>query len=95
MLLCGFAVLVCAGSVSAQPVPARDLWEFPLGAILEPAALASEPGAGLWNPAGTALRPSERMRFGVASLSTGVQQAHKTDGIRVGVGSALLGFDRP
>ena len=74
MLLCGFAVLVCAGSVSAQPVPARDLWEFPLGAILEPAALASEPGAGLWNPAGTALRPSERIRFGVASLSTGVQQ---------------------
>jgi hypothetical protein len=55
-------------------VPARDLWEFPLGAVLEPAALAAEPGAGLWNPAASALRAGERIRLGVASLSGGAAQ---------------------
>ena len=74
MLICGLAALCWARGLTAQPVPARDLWEFPLGAILEPAALAAEPGAGLWNPAASALRPGERLRLGVASLSTGAQQ---------------------
>ncbi|MEO7521716.1 MAG: hypothetical protein ABIW79_07870 [Gemmatimonas sp.] len=68
-LLCGLAASLCATILGAQPVPARDLLEFPLGAVLEPAALAREPGAGLWNPAMTALMPGERWRFGVASLS--------------------------
>lgn len=67
-------MLAWARGLGAQPVPARDLWEFPLGAVLEPAALAAEPGAGLWNPALTALRPHERVRLGVASLATGAQQ---------------------
>lgn len=58
----------------AQPVPARDLWEFPIGVMYEPAALAGEPGAGLWNPATAALRDGERFRFGVASLSAGSAQ---------------------
>ena len=74
MLICGVVALCWARGLAAQPVPARDLWEFPLGAVLEPAALAAEPGAGLWNPAASALRPGERIRFGVASLSTGAQQ---------------------
>lgn len=68
-LLCGLAALLSASFAEAQPVPARDLWEFPLGAVLEPAALASEPGAGLWNPAAMALPAGDRWRFGVASLS--------------------------
>lgn len=68
-LLCGLAASLCACSLRAQPVPARDLWEFPLGAVLEPAALANEPGAGLWNPASTALDPGVRWRLGVASVS--------------------------
>jgi hypothetical protein len=68
-LLCGLAALLCASRSNAQPVPARDLWEFPLGAVLEPAALAREPGAGLWNPAGIALDSMTRWRFGVASLA--------------------------
>lgn len=68
-LWCGLAAFLCTTSLGAQPVPARDLWEFPLGAVLEPAALAREPGAGLWNPAATALASQERWRFGVASLS--------------------------
>lgn len=72
--LCGFAAFCWARGLTAQPVPARDLWEFPLGALLEPAALAGEPGAGLWNPAASALKPGQRLRLGVASLATGNQQ---------------------
>ncbi len=74
LFICGVAAFSWAHGLAAQPVPARDLWEFPLGAVLEPAALAAEPGAGLWNPAASALRPGERIRLGVASLSTGGQQ---------------------
>lgn len=68
-LLCGLAACLSASFAEAQPVPARDLWEFPLGAVLEPAALASEPGAGLWNPASMAIPRGDRWRFGVASLA--------------------------
>ena len=68
-LLCGLAAFCIATVLEAQPVPARDLWEFPLGALLEPAALASEPGAGLWNPAAGLIADSVRWRFGVASLA--------------------------
>jgi hypothetical protein len=74
MLICGLAAFGWARGLAAQPVPARDLWEFPLGAVLEPAALAAEPGAGLWNPAASALRAGERIRLGVASLSSGSAQ---------------------
>ncbi len=75
MLICGLAAFGWATTgLRAQPVPARDLWEFPLGAIFEPPALASEPGAGLWNPATVALAAGDRFRFGVASLSTGNAQ---------------------
>lgn len=89
MLICGLAAFGWAGSLAAQAVPARDLWEFPLGAIFEPPALATEPGAGLWNPATTALGVDVRYRFGVASLSAGSAQgvdgqllsmAHRLDG---------------
>lgn len=74
MLICGLAAFGWATGLRAQPVPARDLWQFPLGAIFEPPALASEPGAGLWNPAMAALPTGDRLRFGVASLSTGSAQ---------------------
>lgn len=75
MLICGLAAFGWASTgLGAQPVPARDLWEFPLGAIFEPPALASEPGAGLWNPATIALPVGDRLRFGVASINTGNAQ---------------------
>lgn len=74
MLICGLAAFGWATGLGAQPVPARDLWEFPLGAIFEPPALATEPGAGLWNPATIAVPLGERFRFGVASLATGNAQ---------------------
>lgn len=74
-LLCGLAAFCWGSRALAQPVPARDLWEFPLGAVLEPAGLASEPGAGLWNPAAAALPRGDRWRLGVASLSAPSDQS--------------------
>src|SRR6187455_1335741 len=73
--LCGLVAFAWASSLSAQTVPARDLWEFPLGSVLEPAALASEPGGGLWNPATTLISSVERWRLGVASLSSASDQS--------------------
>lgn len=73
--LCGLAAFAWASGLSAQTVPARDLWEFPLGSVFEPAALASEPGGGLWNPASTRLAGPDRWRFGVASLSSTSDQS--------------------
>jgi hypothetical protein len=73
-LTCGLVALLWAPRLHAQAVPARDLWEFPLGAVFEPAALAVEPGAGLWNPATMHLPPGDRLRLGVASLAAGAAQ---------------------
>lgn len=67
-------VTTLASAAAAQPVPARDLWAFPLGAVLEPAALAGGAGAALWNPASIALAPAERLRLSVATLATGAAQ---------------------
>ncbi len=78
---CGLPALLLAGAVGAQPIPARDLLEFPLGAVLEPAALAVESGSGLWNPATAVLRKTERWRFGVAAITTQQDQ---------GIGSQLM-----
>lgn len=66
--------MVGAIPLRAQTVPARDLWDFPLGAVGAPAALAVDAGVGLWNPAMMGLPESMRWRAGVASLSTGVDQ---------------------
>ncbi len=74
-VLCGLAIVLWAPGLRAQAVPARDLWEFPLGAVLEPAALAVEPGGGLWNPATLGLGPSARWRAGVASVSSSADQS--------------------
>ncbi len=84
MLWCGLAVLLGTRGLGAQTVPARDLWEFPLGAVLEPAALASEPGSGLWNPAALRVPVGARWNLGVASLTTSAEQA--VDGHLVAIG---------
>jgi hypothetical protein len=73
--LCGLAAYAWAPGLLAQSVPARDLWEFPLGAVLEPAALANEPGGGLWNPAASRLGSKERWRVGIASLTSASDQS--------------------
>lgn len=74
-LIGGLAAFGLASGLAAQSVPARDLWEFPLGALYEPSATAVEAGAGLWNPATVALASGERARFGVASLAAGSAQS--------------------
>jgi hypothetical protein len=75
MLICGLAALGWAPGLAAQAVPARDLWELPLGAVYEPPALAVEPGAGLWNPATVQLARGDRFRLGVAALPAGAVQS--------------------
>lgn len=73
--LSGLAAALWGSVLVAQPpVPARELWQFPLGAVLEPAALASEAGTGLWNPASVAMGADSRLQVGVAWLSASVSQ---------------------
>lgn len=75
--LCGLVCWLGAASLQAQSVPARDLWEFPLAAALQPAALSAEPANGLWNPAVHGLGKDQRLLVGIASLAasseTGVE----------------------
>ncbi len=75
VLACAAVWPVCGmAPLAGQAVPARDLWGVPLGAVLEPAALAGGAGAAVWNPAAVALGPTERLRLSVAALATGVAQ---------------------
>lgn len=68
-----FAALgsVClAGAAAAQPVPGRDLLEFPVGLLAEAAPLSTQMTGGLWNPATAALPAGRRGAFGYAGLVT-------------------------
>lgn len=79
-----FAVLMLGGApaaASAQRIPARDLLDFPLGTMAEPAALATTLGDGLWNPATIALRGEQRVRVGIGALVSSAEQ---------GVGAQML-----
>lgn len=72
-----FAALICGGmatAVSAQQVPARDLLDFPIGSIAEPAALASQFSSGLWNPAAVDLPTGERVKLGILALNSPIEQ---------------------
>lgn len=73
-----FAALVSGAAAAsppawAQDVPARDLLDFPIGTVAEPAALAATVGDGLWNPA-TAHLAGPRARVGIGALSSSAQQ---------------------
>lgn len=97
-LRCGLTAIGWATGLGAQTVPARDLWEFPLGAVFEPPAIAVEPGGGLWNPATLHLPAAARFRFGVASLASGAEQGvdgqllsaayRRTNGVTLGLSMA-------
>jgi hypothetical protein len=68
-----FAALgsVClAGAAAAQPVPGRDLLEFPVGLLAEAGPLSNQMIGGLWNPATAALPASRRAAFGFAGLTS-------------------------
>jgi hypothetical protein len=76
--------IILASSVAAQQVPGRDLFEFPLGLLAEPAALSTQMTASLWNPAAGQLPPARRAALGITELYSPQEQ-----GVRLGmVGAA-------
>src|SRR3982751_5236845 len=58
----------------AQQVPGRDLYQFPLGTLAEPAALATAAGGGFWNPATLALGDTTRLLLSATALSSPIKQ---------------------
>jgi hypothetical protein len=69
------AVLGPLRSASSQQVPGRDLFQFPIGTLAEPAALASAAGGGFWNPATIALQPGNRFLLSATALNSPIEQA--------------------
>src|SRR5512132_2588140 len=72
--LIGASALAGPPTAAAQRVPGRDLLDFPIGTLAEPAALASQMGDGLWNPATIRLLPDRRARVSAGALATGADQ---------------------
>jgi hypothetical protein len=72
--------IVLAGPAASQQVPGRDLFEFPLGLLAEPAALSTQMTATLWNPAAGQLPSGRRAAIGVAELYSPQEQ-----GVRLGM----------
>ncbi|MEO8562816.1 MAG: hypothetical protein ABI601_12115 [bacterium] len=68
------AVLGPLRAAAGQQVPGRDLFQFPIGTLAEPAALASEAGGGFWNPATLALESGNRMLLSATALNTPIEQ---------------------
>lgn len=64
------ASFALSGAAAAQQVPGRDLLEFPLGILAEPAPLSTQMAGGFWNPATAALGPDTVARIGFAGLNT-------------------------
>jgi len=67
--------LVPFRAASAQQVPGRDLFLFPLGTMAEPATLAVAAGGGFWNPATILLQPGNRALLSVTALNSPIEQA--------------------
>lgn len=63
------ALLALPGRAAAQPVPGRDLLDFPLGVMAEAPALATQTGGGLYNPASLLIGRGARGRASVALLN--------------------------
>jgi hypothetical protein len=93
------ATMAAASALGAQRVPGRDLFEFPLGAMAEPPALAEQSGVAFWNPAAASVPRGSRARFGVAALATPAEQgvSGQLAGVAIqlpGVVTAGLSFAR-
>ena len=71
---CGGALLIAASPATAQSVPARDLLDFPVGALADAPALAGGPATGLYNPAslapGLGAAPAARYRLALGALAS-------------------------
>jgi hypothetical protein len=68
------SALMIACPLLAQQVPGRDLYQFPLGTLAEPAALATAAGGGFWNPATLALGDTTRLLLSATALSSPIEQ---------------------
>jgi hypothetical protein len=68
-------VLAPLTAASAQRVPGRDLFLFPLGTLAEPATLAVAAGGGFWNPATILLAPGNRVLLSATALNSPIEQA--------------------
>jgi hypothetical protein len=66
--------LVVSSTAAAQQVPGRDLFDFPLGLLGDPAPLSSRMAGSLWNPATSNLLPGRQAEFGFAGLTTPKEQ---------------------
>ena len=83
-----FAAIAAAAAFSpltAQQVPARDLFHFPLGTLAEAPALANAAGGGFWNPASIALGPISRAAFSASALRSSLDQ-----GVSAQIGTAAV-----
>lgn len=96
-LLLAPAAVVLASVASAQQLPGRDLFEFPIADLAEGMALALFAGDGLRNPASIYVTPAERGRLSLSSLATGREQqvsaqtvalAYSTYGTTIGLSLA-------
>ncbi|MDE3126885.1 MAG: hypothetical protein KGL38_02700 [Gemmatimonadota bacterium] len=87
-----FAALMCGGMATpslAQQVPARDLLDFPIGSIAEPAALSVLLSSGLWNPAAVAMPAGERVQLGIVALNSPIEQ-----GVSAQLGAVSIALPR-
>lgn len=69
------SALIVARPILAQQVPGRDLYQFPLGTLAEPAALAAAAGGGFWNPATLALGDTTQLLLSATALNSPIEQA--------------------
>lgn len=84
-MFAALASAVLSSAAAAQQVPGRDLFDFPLGLLADPAPLSSRMAGSLWNPATSNLPAGSRAGFGFAGLTTPKEQ-----GVRLQmVGGAL------
>lgn len=74
MMFAACAAALPLSSLGAQQLPARDLFDFSLGALAEAPALARRAGGGFWNPATVALAAGDRGSASLAALTTPIEQ---------------------
>jgi hypothetical protein len=73
-IFAALASVVLSNAAAAQQVPGRDLFDFPLGLLGDPAPLSSRMAASLWNPATSDLPSGSQADFGFAGLTTPKEQ---------------------
>ncbi len=68
------AATLALAPAGAQQVPGRELFDFPLGLMVEAPALATAGGGGFWNPATLTLSPGDRFKAAAAVFNSPIEQ---------------------